>query len=83
MAEWDQLESLIGIDVFFAAPHSPWERPTNENGNGLLRRYVGKGTDLGVYSQPTFERSKLGSTPCPAVPSSGTPPRTSTLAVSR
>ena len=50
MVEWDHLESLVGIDVFLSAPHSPWDRPTNENGNGLLRRYVGKGTDLGVYT---------------------------------
>jgi IS30 family transposase len=51
MAHHDDLASAVGIDVFFAEPHSPWLRPTNENFNGLLRRYVGKGTDLSVYSQ--------------------------------
>ena len=50
MARHDELAELCGIDIYFAEPHSPWQRPTNENGNGLLRRYVGKGTNLGVYT---------------------------------
>ncbi len=51
MARHAELAEVAGIDVFFADPHSPWQRPTNENGNGLLRRYVGKGTDLNVYTK--------------------------------
>jgi IS30 family transposase len=50
MARHHELAELCGIDVYFCDPHSPWQRPTNENGNGLLRRYVGKGTDLSQYS---------------------------------
>jgi len=50
MARHGELAVLCGIDVFFAEPHSPWQRPTNENGNGLIRRYVGKGTNLAVYT---------------------------------
>jgi len=50
MAAHGTLAEMVGIDVYFANPHAPWERPTNENGNGLLRRYVGKGTDLRVYT---------------------------------
>jgi len=50
MAAHTDLAALVGIDVYFANPHAPWERPTNENGNGLLRRYVCKGTDLSVYT---------------------------------
>lgn len=49
MARHADLAQLWGIDVYFADPHSPWQRPTNENGNGLIRRYVGKSTNLATH----------------------------------
>ena len=50
IARWAELTRRRNIDIYIADPKAPWQRPTNENGNALVRRYVGKGTDLSIYT---------------------------------
>ena len=48
MARWADIEKSTGVEIYFCDPRSPWQRPTNEQTNGILRRWLPKSTDLDI-----------------------------------
>lgn len=56
MAHHEKLANHLNIKVYFCDPHSPWQRPSNENQNGLVRQYLPKGIDLSIYSQKDLDK---------------------------
>lgn len=56
MAQHETLAKRLNLSIYFCDPHSPWQRGSNENANGLIREYLPKGADLNAYSSADLRR---------------------------
>jgi IS30 family transposase len=69
MSQRAQLRIQTGLLIYFANPHSSWQRPSNENTNGLLRQYFPQGTDFTCQARIVIEGVAKALNERPARPS--------------